>query len=200
MRNYALWMIATLIASLPRVSGAEEALTADKAVQMALERNPELTSLSAEVQAADARLRGASLFLQSNPALSGSLGPHFSAGGSQLDYEVGLSQELEVFGQRAARIDAARAGKSVVELRWKARRSELAAQVRQAFVHALAAEQLVLVAQESLALARQTVQAAEKKLEVGDGSRIEVNTARIEVGRSTRELNVAMRNQATTHA
>lgn len=194
------WMSATLLVLLPRVVRAEEALTADSAVKLALEQNPELTSLSAEVQAADARLGGASLLFQANPEISGSVGSRSTATGNLLEYEAGVSQQLEVFGQRRSRIDGASAGRSSAEARLKARRSGLAAEVRQVFARALATEQLVEVAQENLGLARQTAKAAEKRLEVGDGSRIEVNTARVDVGRAARELNLALKNRATAHA
>lgn len=175
---------------------AEETVTAETAVQLALERNPELASLEAEVQAAEARYRGASRLLQANPEVGGAVGAASAQPSGQLEAEAEVSQQLEVFGQRSARMDVARASHAGAEARLRARRVELAVEVRQAFARALAADQLKGVAQENLDLARQTSKAAEKRLEVGDGSRIELNTARVEVGRAVRDLKLAGQSRA----
>lgn len=194
MKPFQMIFVFLVFAGVTLFSGqalAEEGYTIEKAVQVALERNPELASLKAEVQAADARVQGASLLVQANPELGTSVGRRNTSAGGLVEYDVELSQQVEIFGQRAARIDMATAGHRNAEARLKARRTELAAEVRQVFVRALAADQLVILTQESLTLAQQTVKAAEKKLEAGDGSRIELNTARVEVGRSTRDLKLA---------
>lgn len=200
MRATRLCILVGLLTVLPRPSRAEDALTADRAVQLAQARNGELRALATEIDAADARLRGASLLFQANPELSASVGSRWGEGATRLEYEAGVSQQLELFGQRGARIDVARANKSVAELRLKARRAELAAEVREAFAQSLATEQFVQVAEENVALARETARAAARKLEVGDGSRIEVNTARIDLGRSTRELNGAIQERTAAHS
>lgn len=196
LRGLALASVACLYTLPARGQAAPRALTADDAVRVALERNPELASLGAEVQAGEARLRGASLLLQANPEAGFAVGPRSSERGRELDVDAEIAQQLEIFGQRGARIGAARTGLDVSKGRAAARRSELAAEVRVAFAHALSAEQLLAFARQNLDLARQTLKAAEKRREVGDGSKIEVNSARIEVGRALREVSLATQRRA----
>lgn len=198
LRHLALASFASLFA-LPALARPVRTLTADGAVRLALERNPELASLGAEVKAGQARLRGASLLLQTNPEVGIALGPRQSERGRELDVDAELSQRLEIFGQRSARIGVARADIDVSKARLAARRNELAAEVRVAFARALSAVELLGVARQAVDLARQTLKAAEKRLEVGDGSKIEVNTARIEVGRASRELRLGTQRLAAGH-
>ena len=194
------WALVVAIVMLTHSAKAQDSLTVFKAVELALARNPELNAMAAEVRAAEARVDGASLVLQANPELGGAIGPRFGAGSDQLDYEAELSQQLEIFGQRAARIDVARTGRAGATARLRARRAEVAADVRQAFGRALAAKRLLAITRENLELARQTAKAAETRLELGDGSRIEVNTARVEVGRAAREVSLARRGHAAACA
>lgn len=181
---------------LATTAWAEPPLTSELAVEKALAGNSELAALAAEVAAADARLTGASLLLQVNPELSGSVGGRSARTGGSLQVEAELSQQLELLGQRGARIEVARAARAGAEARLRARRSEVAAEVRQAFARALAAEQILIIARENLDLAKQTAKAAERRLELGDGSRIEVNTAQIEVGRTASEVSLALKGSA----
>jgi outer membrane protein, heavy metal efflux system len=172
---------------------AERVLSIDEAVEIALTRNPELLSLSAEMRAADARVSGASLLVQDNPEIGALGGQRRRPGERKAEYEIEASQRLEIFGQRAARIDVARAGRAAAGARLQTRRVELASEVRQVFARALAAEALVAVARDGLKLAREAVATAERRFELGDGTRMETNTARVEIGRAARELSLAQR-------
>ena len=180
------WKTCLLIL-VPAVAGAAP-LTLDEAVTTALEKNPGILSLQAEIAGARGRLRGASRLVRANPELEGAYGPRRTPGEeSTNNLDVSLTQELEVFGQRAARVDAAEALLAAAEGRLEARRIEVAAEVRTAFARALAAEQRLTIAAESLALAQEELAAAEARLRSGASSRIEVNAARGAIGRAARE-------------
>ena len=77
-------------------------LTMDEAVARAAAANPEVKSFNAAIQMAEARLRGSSAWLPSNPYFSGGagltsqpdVGPNFG---------FFLSQEFEIAGQREKR-------------------------------------------------------------------------------------------------
>ncbi|MFP2956489.1 TolC family protein [Myxococcus sp. 1LA] len=153
---------------------------------LALERSPRLISTQADAAAARAQLSGASLLFQTNPDLQVAIGPRFRAGGNNVDVGAGVSQQLELFGQRGARRDAAAATLSASESRLALSQVELAAEVRQAFGRALAAEQELQLANDSLTLAEQGRDAAEQRLQAGAASRIEVNTARVALGQTQR--------------
>lgn len=177
-----------------------QALTSERAVEVALERNGELAALAAEVRAADARLAGARLPLQSNPELSAAAGPRRTGDDRTTDLEFELSQRLELFGQRGARIEGARAEREAASARLAARRVELAASVREVHARALAAERLVALARDELAVARAAASAAERRFDLGGTSRLEVNTARSEVGRAARAVSVATSRLASARA
>jgi hypothetical protein len=164
-----------VVLAVPTMVGAAP-LTRDEAVALALERNASLLSIREEVAVARARVEGSSRLLRSNPEVEGSLGPRRAPGEAESsDLGVSVTQELEIFGQRGARLDAARSLLAAAEARVEARRVEIAAEARTAFAHLLAAEERVRIAEESRALATQELEAAEQRLRSGATSRIEVN-------------------------
>jgi cobalt-zinc-cadmium efflux system outer membrane protein len=179
-------------------AAAEGPLTVERAVALALERNPEISAREAGLRAARARLEGARLPFQANPEVAIAAGPRSRGGERSTDVDIELSQRVELFGQRGARIDAARAEAAAAEGALAQRRAEIAAQTRIAFARALAAERLAAIAEEDLALSREAARVAEKRLELGDGSRLELNAARVEVGRAAR--GVALARQAVDAA
>ncbi|ACL64429.1 putative sensor with HAMP domain [Anaeromyxobacter dehalogenans 2CP-1] len=191
---------ATLAATLLLATAGADALTSERAVALALERNPELAALAAEARAAEARLEGARAPLPSNPELSAALGPRRSGGERTTDVELGLSQRLEIFGERSARIDVAAGERDAASARLAARRVELAASAREAHARALAAERLAALAREELAVAREAARAAERRAELGSASRLEVNAARGEVGRAARAVGTTASRLAAAQA
>jgi cobalt-zinc-cadmium efflux system outer membrane protein len=177
------------------------AITVEQAVSTALERNARILAQRAEVDGARARARGASRLVRANPELEAAYGPRRSPGDeTTTDFEVSLSQELELFGQRAARSDASAALLSAAEGRLQAARVEVAAEVRTAFARALAAEERLGIADESLALAREELSAAEERLRSGATSRLEVNAARAALGRAARERAETVHRRAAARA
>lgn len=189
----ALLFVVALLCAPGALGAPPEVLTLKRAVELGLEGNPELLSLAADVKGAEARLAGASLLAQTNPTLSADLGPRWAPDRQLLDYGVEVSQELEIYGTRRARIDGASANQSMTVARLKARRVEIAAAIRGAFARALAAEQRYSVSREMLELSRQVAAAAARKYELGSGSRIDLNTARVEVARAAQELSTSIR-------
>jgi len=172
---------------------AQPALTREQALVLALEQSPRLIPFQGEVAAARARLEGARLLFQENPQLSVAAGPRLVPEARTLEGSVALSQPIDVL-TRGPRIDMAQASLQAAEARLEARRVELAAEVRQAFGRALAATQRAELGEEAYTLAQQAVQTAEERLRAGAASRLEVNTARVEVGRAARER-VLLRQQ-----
>ena len=188
-----------LLLFAPAIAGAAP-VTVDEAIATALDRNATLLALRAEIEGLRAQVRGASRLMRSNPEIAGAFGPRRSSGEeSTNDLEVSLSQELEIFGQRSARRDAAAATLAAAEGRLESRRVEVAAEVRAAFARALADEQRLAVADESLALAKQELQAAEQRLLSGATSRMEVNAARAVVGRAARERAAAVQRRSAAY-
>lgn len=168
------------------VASAQTSLTLEEAFELAASKNIELQQRAVDVEAAQARVDGASVVLNSNPNVTLSLGPRASAAGVSVDYGAQLTQQVEVAGQRGARVDAAEAGVGSASARLKAARAKLRAEVRTRFGRALAADQRLTLAQEALALSQQGLAAADERFRAGSAALIEVNTARVELGRVTR--------------
>nr|WP_253818318.1 TolC family protein [Myxococcus xanthus] len=172
----------------------------EQSVALALERSPRLIEGRAEAASAQAQLEGASRLIQDNPQLQAAVGPRFRDVGNTVELNLGISQPLELFGQRGARKEAAQATVSARQTRLESLKVELAAEVRQAFGAALAAEQELTLSQDALALAEEGRKAAEERLNAGAASHIEVNTARVELGRAQSERVRAQRQRTQAHA
>lgn len=189
-----------LLLNLALLSGparaAERALSLNDAVKAAIEHNPELKVAAADVAAAEARRRGASVLFQQNPELSGAIGPRAAYGGRSIDYEVQVSQPIEVGGQRGARVAAADAAIASASERLRQRRTGLIADVRTAYAAAAAGKDAVSLATEAAQLAEQSLRTAELRFDAGDASRLDVNAARVELGRARRAVRSAQQDYA----
>jgi cobalt-zinc-cadmium efflux system outer membrane protein len=128
------------------------------------------------------------------------VGPRSRSTERTIDYEVSITQPIEIAGRRRARIDATAAAAKAAEARLAEWRGAVAADVREAFGRALAAEAHEQLATDAIQLATQALTAAEKRYQTGAASLIEVNTARIEVGRSQRARGAAKRMRAAALA
>jgi cobalt-zinc-cadmium efflux system outer membrane protein len=194
-RRYLVGLIVrralALALLLPFAAAGADRVGVEDAVEVALQRNASLLSLQAELAATRARLAGASLLVQENPELELAAGPRWSGGERSTDWEVGISQRLELYGQRGLRREAARQLVAAAEARLEMRRVDVAAEVRTAFYRALAAGEQAKLASAAFDLADEALKAAETRQRSGAASTIEVNTARIALGRSLRERSEA---------
>jgi outer membrane protein, heavy metal efflux system len=172
--------------SLVSVALASEPLTLASATERALAQSPDVRSAEAEVRGVQARVEGAAVLLSTNPELSARIGPRDNAGVQTIDYEVALSQRVEIGGQRSARVAAARAAVGAAEARLAATRTRIAAEVREALGRAAAAARRAEMARDSLGFSEQAAEAAERRFRAGDVARIDVNSARVERGRAAR--------------
>lgn len=189
-----------LLLFAPAIAGAAP-VTVDEAISTALDRNATILGLRAEIEGLRARVRGTSRLLRSNPEVAGAFGPRRSSGEETTnDLEVSLSQELELFGQRSARRDSAAATVQAAEGRLESRRVEVVAEVRTVFARALAGEQRLAIADESLELAKAELNAAEQRLASGATSRMEVNAARATLGRAARDRAAAVQRRSAALA
>lgn len=192
-------VIATTLV-LASAAHADEALTLEDAIQRAWAQSPGVREAEAEVEAARARGAGARLLAQSNPELSIAVGPRSRPAERTIDFELSITQPIEIGGRRRARIDATAASVKAAEARLAERRGAVAAGVREAFGRALAAEAHEQLAMDAIQLATQALKFAEKRHQTGDASLIEVNTARIEASRSQRSRGAARRMRAAALA
>ena len=183
------------LAGLLVVPLSARALTIEEAVSVAVTSNADVRAAEGELGVAKGRALGASLWLQDNPTLEAAGGPRDPSGERTVDYSVTLTQGFDVAGQRGARMDAAAALVLAADARVAARRTQVAAEAREAFGRVLAGEASRKLADETRQLAEQALRAAEERHEAGDASLIELNTARVEAGRAIREQALAAQRE-----
>ncbi len=174
------------------------AITVGEAVDTALKNNPDLQSVRLEKDTAQGRLDQAGLLLRSNPVIEGSLSRKDTlpdGGEKAKNYEVRLSQEFELAGQRGLRVDAARSGREKALLDIRDRERVLIAAVKDAFARALAAKRKIDLAEEAVKLQEELVASATVKFQTGDISALEQNLADVELGKARRDRMLAERER-----
>lgn len=174
------------------------AITLNEAVDVALKNNPDLQSVRLEQGAAQGRLDQAGLWLRSNPVIEGSLSRKDTApGGAEkvTNHTISLSQEFEIAGQRGLRVDAARDGMEKVTQDIRDRERILIAEVKDAFVKALAAKRKIELADDAVKLQDDLVGSSTVKFEAGEISALEKNLADVELGKARRDRLQSEREQ-----
>jgi cobalt-zinc-cadmium efflux system outer membrane protein len=174
------------------------AMTLVEAVETALQNNPEVQAIRLEGGAAQGRLDQAGLLLPSNPVIEGSVSRKdtLPEGGEKVkNYGLQLSQEFEFAGQRGLRIDVAKSGQEKVLQDIRDKERVLIAEVKDAFVLALAAKQKIALTGEAMKLQEELVASAAIKFQTGDISALEQNLADVELGKAKRDLMLAERER-----
>jgi cobalt-zinc-cadmium efflux system outer membrane protein len=181
------WTIATLVWSPSDLIAAE--VTLDQAVEIAIEKNPDLAAAANELLIASGEIQRANYISQFNPQIVSGFDYRTRSGKSNSqDWRTGLSQELEIFGQRGLRQQAAKLGyaKSAAEVRNQVRL--LTAAVKMSFYEALRARNRSKLLTELEALNRKLADAARTRFEAGEIGQIDFNLARMRYGESRSEL------------
>lgn len=178
--------------SVPIASAQQSAvLTIDQALARARTRAPQILAAEGRIAEARGRLTGASVLLQENPTIETAVGPRFSKNGDTVDYDVALSQPIELGGRRAARIAGARAGmeRETASSRDVLRR--LLRDVSVAFARGLAAKERLRLAEASSKIAAELFQGMERRYQAGDIPILDVNLARNSAARTRAEIRSA---------
>ena len=174
------------------------AMTLNEAVETALKNNPEIQTVRLEQGAAQGRLDQAGLVLRSNPVIEGSLSSKETQpeGGENVrNYELRLSQEFELAGQRGLRVDAARDGQEKALQDIRDRERVVIAVVKDAFANVLAMKQKIVLAEEAVKLQEELVNSAMVKFHAGEISALEQNLAEVELGKARRDRLLVEREQ-----
>lgn len=172
---------SSLAQTAPQRQVAPEAVTLGRLLGWAERHAPDLAIARAGLSRGRAEIEAAAPLFPSDPVLAGSIGRRQNDAGAGTDYEVGLEQELEIFGERAARrragqasMDLARAG--VAQVRWRVHR-----EIHDAFHDALVARARRRSAERFVQFADRFLQVAERRLAAGETSPLPVRLAESEV-------------------
>ncbi len=180
-------------------------LTLARALQLALERNPELAVFAHEIRAADARMLQARALPnpEAGVEVENFAGSRNFKGTRSADTTLQLSQLIELGGKRQKRQAEAALGGEVAALDYEAKRLEVLGAVAQEFIAVLNAQQRLVGAEEALTLTEKFAPAAQKRVEAGAASQVElvrfnlqITTARLERDAAARDLAAARKRLA----
>lgn len=177
-------------------AGRGQDLTLDEALARARQQNPDLLAARQELEIARGRLVRAQYPNPFNPELGGGgASRHFAEiPGSSNDFDLTVSQELEVAGQRSKRIEEADRNLTKVAQQVKDRERLILAQVKEAFYRSLFLKRRLALAQAVEGLNRRLRDIATARFQAGDVGKMEVNVAEIRLGQARRAAIVAARD------
>jgi cobalt-zinc-cadmium efflux system outer membrane protein len=164
-------------------------ISLDEAVAIALDNNPDYAAAARELTVTRAELERANYISQFNPQLDSSADYKQRQDRSNAqDWRVGLSQQLEIFGQPRLRRQSARFGfdRTAADIENQARL--LSAAVKLTFFESIRARSETDLFFELAELDRKLNDAGQARLEAGEISQIDANLARVRHGESERAL------------
>ena len=181
--------------ALPAKGQDTNVLTLGAAIRLALEDNPEIRVLSADIASARGDVTTAKTW--QNPEVSVSPGFKTIRDPSTTEFhgDFGLEQTFEWPGKRALRRAVAEKSVTVRQLALTGFRSQLAIQVRRAYYTLLATREVMTLREQRLTLARSFVDAARKKVEGGFAPEFEATKAEVEVVGAQKSLREAQAQQ-----
>ncbi len=173
---------------VPAATAPGLALSLPLALSRALSAGPDLVRAHNELRSIEARRPGAALWFPSNPYASLMFGPRRErqSDGSTLgalQLQAHIEQSFEIAGQRWTRLDAVAAASAAQRDQAEYARRSVEAAVKSVYVQCLFSAQRVQVAVEREAIARQLLDSARTRTQLGAAGELEPNLAEIEVGR-----------------
>jgi cobalt-zinc-cadmium efflux system outer membrane protein len=164
-------------------------LTLSEARSLALRSNPSLRASRVSIDVARGELRQAGIYVRDNPSTD--------VLGGKPGAELGVTQQIEVAGQRSARVAAGQASVDRANAGVLNATRTTIADVDRAFYRLAANRQREALAREVLTLNERLAESAARQLAAGDISQLEANLAIVEYGRSrARALSVQREREA----
>lgn len=187
-----LLIVAYLIFSVPNIIGAEEALTLDRCISLALENNNLLKAVQQELRASQARTKQAWAFPQPEFSFDSDLQPKFFNFKQSGESYVGISQLIEFPGRRYLRGKIAGKESDMVGCELYLVRQEVIYNVKQSFYQLLLTGETQKFARENLEMAQDFFAKAKEKYESGEAAKFEMLRAKVEAAKAEYQLKVAV--------
>lgn len=200
MRRY--WAAVVVFIGVAPVAGAfaqsapstpEVQLTLSEAVQQAVSRNRDLAVTRREIDVSRGRLQQARRY-PFNPELAIEGEGGRGVGREDPDRrgigggKVGLSQVVEIRGQRGLRVRAAESDLTRTEWAVRNAEREVIAETTKAFAELMVAQERLVLSRESLSLATGLRESAKQLVDAGDAPELDLLRADVEVRRATNRL------------
>lgn len=175
---------------------AAEPLSLSKALDLALQRNPELQAARQEAVVARGRLEKARTLNPFNPEIEGGAAQRrFDQGGSATERSGGVSLEVEVGGQRSKRIEEAERNLARVEAEVADVARQVRAKVAEAFYRVLYRGRRLELLREVEDLRRRLDRASLERFKSGEVPKLEANLASVRYSQARRESFAADRDR-----
>lgn len=170
------WLATTKVVAAPSCT---EVINRSNVVQCALRTSFSVRAEEHGLRGVEARRRTSSVLLPSNPSLSvtGAYPVERSIDQRPLLWSATLSQELEIAGQRGARLRATSAETEAQRSRLLAAKRDVAARALLAYFNSIAATEDVRVTEQLTALADALRQIATERAKAGIGSDLDASLA-----------------------
>lgn len=192
----ASWAQTSKLTGATTTSSAEiTALTLDNALVQAESANPTLKFKRAELAAAEGAQANAAAWFNSNPEVSLAKTrrdvPQPLGTDRYSEWNTGISQALEIAGQRGHRVDAADAAMTALRAEIADTRRQVRAEVAERFYRVLALQQRTEIESRALKLFDDTAAAIQKRRVAGEDTKLDANVASVEAERARNQLAVA---------
>jgi len=181
---------------------ADEVITLQRALDIALQKSPVLYDSRNQAAAADARLTQAkSSYFPQLDATAGyghtwsetAVGSTPGSGNVELDYDsysagISIDQYIFDFGQTSARVESSRQNLEASGKNYETSEKSLIRDVKSAYYEVLKYQQLVLVSKENVSLRKQQLAQAQALYNQGLRPKIDVTRAEVEISKAQLQL------------
>lgn len=183
-----LWLCSTPVL-------AQQKIDFSTALELARKNNPDWNAAEQEIEMARGKLTTARLISPFNPVLEGQAGPRRIPGqGTETDYGIGVSMEVEVAGQRGKRISEAERNLERTEAGFRDFSRTFRGKLARAFYQAVFARERLALQRRIEDLNRNLLDVTKVKFDAGDVSGLEVNVSIVRYGQARKESLDAERN------
>lgn len=172
------------MATANAVTQIPQPLTLDAALDWAGEYNPTLRAAKIRVEQLTGEAIHADVAVPSNPRIEVGAGQRSTRAGSGTDLNIQLSQEFWIAGQGGLRESAANSELSAARDQYRYLVSATTARVRAAFLSVLVADKAVATARRVVKANRELYDYAQRRMDAGAGTQLELNAAQLGVSRA----------------
>ncbi len=211
--RFSITAIAMLASLLPRATAAQvTGVTLEEAISLAVRSQPAIIQARGDVLLAQAERREA--IGNWLPSLTGTSGwstnssqrfdqaTQRTVNGASTSYSAGFNASLQIFDgfRRAAQSRASSAGATSADAALVNQRFQVALQTKRAFFSAVAADELVRVAETRVQRGEEQLKISKEKLAAGSAIRSDTLRGRVELGNAELQLLNAQTQRATAEA
>jgi cobalt-zinc-cadmium efflux system outer membrane protein len=157
-------------------------------LEYADQNSPVLAVARSTRSRAAATRAAASPVLPGNPELTAAAGPRMGGGGTGIDVQVSLMQQIQIAGERGARMDAADRTRELTESEIEEIRWTVHCDVHAEFHRALMEQERVRLAQRVVGFQEEVLRTVERQIAAGEAAPLTLRIAQAEVAQAQQIL------------